>query len=80
MSVPRVVTEIVEQVADEVDSEPSELPPLWYSVDSEALVNLVASIDTGSIHIEFEYQSVGVIVKREDSTEAVEVSVCQPNE
>lgn len=68
-------TAVAEAVATATDREPTELTPIYESIDSDALDTLVVPAEDGggdSVHITFRYEGVDVVV---DSHRGVEVRV-----
>lgn len=57
-----IVVTIVETVAAVTDHDPTEMPPLFAIVDSEALSTLVASAAGSHLEVTFEYEGCHVAV------------------
>ena len=58
-----VMRNVVEQVATVRDQEVTQLPPLYKTIDGEALNSLINSIGTGSsLEIQFSYAGQRVII------------------
>lgn len=57
-----IVVAIVETVAAVTNREPTEMPPLFATVDSEALSTLVASAAESHLEVTFSYEGCRVTV------------------
>lgn len=53
---------VVDAVASETDTDPTELTPLGTVVDPEALDTLLTAEDAGDISVDFEYEGYRVSV------------------
>lgn len=60
-----ITAKIIEKVASTEHVEPSELPPLYHSIDTDALSRIV---ETEPIRVEFEYLQYTVVVTDKDVT------------
>jgi len=56
------VTAVIEAVAEATDSDPLDLPPLYESVDSDALNTLFKGSET-SVQVVFQYAGFEVVVQ-----------------
>ncbi len=65
---------IVQRVAERVDRDPLDLPPLYEAVDPDALNVLIDGLDSGSVTFEYVDELVTV---RSDGTVEVGVTVEQ---
>lgn len=67
-----VSTKVVQHVAEVMDQEVTELPPLYDTIDPEALDSLIKSVETSpsSLEIRFTYAGQQVII---DGRRAVSV-------
>ncbi|NUE02216.1 hypothetical protein HUB97_06905 [Halorubraceae archaeon YAN] len=60
-----IATTIVETVAANENVEPTDLPPLHYWIDTDALARVV---ETGATRVEFEYVRYTVVVSNTEIT------------
>ena len=69
----RSVTEnIINEIALHEGVRPIELPPMWHTIDTEALDAIVASADDGRhFQIEFSYSGYDIIVQGENDIQVV---------
>lgn len=59
--VERAVSElVVEKVADVTGRDPADLPPLYHSIDPDAVNKLVESLSTGAIHFTYTNQEIEI--------------------
>lgn len=61
---------VVDAVANETDTDPTELTPLGTVIDPEALDSLVAGADARDVSVDFEYEGCRITV---DSDQRVTV-------
>lgn len=62
-----LVERIVAEVADREDVSPVELPPLYQRLDTEALRELVDSVEDAPLEVEFAYDGYTVVVRGDGS-------------
>lgn len=66
---------VVERVADEVGAEPTQLEPLYSSIDPDALDKLFAdstgTTDSGVVELTFTYAGYRIVVAQDRSVEVV---------
>ncbi|THE66668.1 hypothetical protein D8Y22_00600 [Salinadaptatus halalkaliphilus] len=63
-----VTIEIITTIAAREGVDPTELPPLWDAVDTEALNRLSQSAaSNSSLHVRFSYQGYDIVVDGTDS-------------
>jgi len=60
-----IATTIVEMVAANENVDPTDLSPLHYSIDTDALTRVV---ETGATRVEFEYVGYTVVVSDTEIT------------
>jgi hypothetical protein len=59
--VERTVSElIVEKVAEVTDCDPLDLPPLYQSIDPDAVDELIESLSSGTIHFTYANQNIEI--------------------
>ena len=64
----RIVQEVVKRVATETGRDPKALPPLYETVDPDALAVAVETLDTG--RVTFSYAGCTVTVRADDRFDA----------
>lgn len=73
-----VTVSVVRTVSAYTDTEPSELPPLGYDIDADALEGLVESLDVGVV--DFEYAGVPLSVHSDGTVEVRGISGEEPSQ
>jgi hypothetical protein len=62
-------TTVVQAVAKATGREPTDLPPLYRSVDGDALDDLFGHAGTSSVSVQFRYAGALVTMERTDTVE-----------
>lgn len=69
---------VVERVADEMGTEPTQLEPLFSSIDPDALDKLfddrTGAADRGVVELTFRYAGYRIVVAQDRSVEVVQAS------
>jgi len=57
-----VTEEILESVSRELESDPLDLPPIYQAIDPEALEDAIASSESNTLRVAFQYAGCEVLV------------------
>jgi predicted DNA-binding ArsR family transcriptional regulator len=56
---------VIRKVADVTNRDPVELPPLYHSIDPDAVNKLVDSLSSGTIHFTYANQEIEITSRGE---------------